>query len=125
MNLIKGEAAWTIIQEANMFNDPPSEGMQYVIITIKAKNISSKDEPYSLFWDLDLSLLGSSNKIFDTFDKSVVLPDEGELSDLEADLYHNGEDIGSLSFHIPENETNLLLIESFLLEDYELYFEVR
>ena len=125
MAMIGGIEAWGVIHTANQFNEEPSQGMQYVIITIKAKNISSEKEPYSLLWDLSLSLIGSSNIVFNTFDKPVVLLDEGHLSDLDAELYHNGEYTGSIAFYIPENETDLILIEDFFLEDYKLFFEVN
>ena len=125
MGSIKGAGAWAVIQGANVFNEPPSAGMQYVIVTIKAKNISSKAEPYSLWLDMDLALIGSSNRVYYTYDRLVILPDEGELSDFDAELYHGGEHVGSLAFYVPENETDLILVESFFLEEYKVYYEVR
>ena len=125
VNLIEGNQAWGIIQEANMFNDPPGEGMHYVIVTVKVKNISSEDEP-CLVSDIDFELIGSSNKVFHCYDRSVVLPDEGSLSELWIELYHGGEEIGSLHFYTPEDETNLVLIwASGFRSENKRFFEVR
>lgn len=124
LNSTKGDQAWEIIQKANQFNDPPANGMQYILITVKVKNISSQKEPWA-YTDLYFELVGSSNKVFHTFDKSAVLPDEGMLSKLRAELYHGGEATGSLSFYIPQNETNLVLTWRGLIETSRRFFEVK
>ena len=125
LNIIKGNAAWDIIHEANQFNDPPDAGMQYILITVKAKNVSSEEEPY-LISDMDIGLVGSSNKVVYTFDRSVVLPDEGDLSELWVETYHGGEVIGSLHFYIPNNETNLVLIwDAGIFNKNKRFYEVK
>ena len=127
VNLIKGNQAWEIIHEANMFNDPPASGMQYIIITVKVKNISSEEEPESVS-DWDFELIGSSNKVFHGTERSVVLPDEGSLSGLWVDLYHGGKETGSLDFYVPADETNLVLIWDCsynIFKENKRFFEVR
>jgi len=127
VNLIKGNQAWEIIHEANMFNDPPASGMQYIIITVKVKNTSSEEEP-CLVSDWDFELVGSSNKVFHGTERSVVLPDEGSLSGLWVDLYHGGQETGSLDFYVPADETNLVLIWDFAFSftgENKRFFEVR
>jgi len=127
VDLIEGNRAWEIIHEANMFNDAPVVGMQYVIITVRVKNISSEEEPERVS-AIDFELVGSSNKVFHSYERSVVLPREGSLSELWVELYHGGEETGSLHFYIPENETNLVLIWDFAFSftgENKRFFEVR
>lgn len=124
VNLIKGDQAWEILEEANIFNESPTDGMQYVIITVNVKNISSEEEPFTVM-DMDFELIGSSNKIFQGYDQSVVLPDEGNLSELWVELYHGGEETGSLHYYIPTDETNLVLVWNFtysVFEDTKQFF---
>ena len=82
----EGSNAWNIIKEANMFNDPPSAGYKYVIVTYSIKNISAAGESKWIS-DSSFSLVGSSDRIFNTYDKSVVLPDEGEYRKFTETLY--------------------------------------
>lgn len=124
LNLTKGDQAWEIIQKANQFNDSPANGMQYALITVKVKNISSQKEPWA-FTDSYYELVGSSNKIFHTYDKSAVLPKEGILSKLKAELYHGGEAAGSLCFYIPQNESDLVLTWRGLTDTSRRFFEVK
>lgn len=125
LQLIKGDEARKIIADANPFNDPPSAGMQYAIISVKVKNVSASNGLVNV-GEGDFALVGSSNKIFYTYDRTIVLPDEGILMGLSADLFLNGEQIGSLPFYIPENESNLTLIwkKSSNQSNYQ-YFEAK
>jgi hypothetical protein len=112
LQYISGDQAWDIAYRANSYNDPPANGMQYIIITVNVKNISSIEEP-QWYSDIHFELVGSSNKLFQSFDKSLVLPDEGSLSGLNAKLFHGGEIIGSIHFYVPADETDLVLISNF------------
>jgi hypothetical protein len=123
---LKGIQAWDIIYGANKYNDPPANGMQYVLIDVKVRNLTSKNEP-SKINEYDFELVGSSNKIFSTLDKSSVLPDEGIGSRLDAELYRGGETSGNVHFYIPQNETGLTLIwyPAFNLNAKRMYLEVK
>ena len=61
VNATMGSQAWSIIQAANMFNTAPAPGMQYVIITVQVKNISSSTEPYTVM-DSDFSLESNASR---------------------------------------------------------------
>jgi hypothetical protein len=104
-----GSAAWAMAKEANKFNDEPDPGHKYILLSVKVKNISSKDEPVYIGGS-EFKLVGSSNKIFNTFDKSLVLPDSGPFKSLSGSIYRGGELSGGIHFQIPENEANLVLI---------------
>jgi hypothetical protein len=118
-----GGSAWSIIQEANMFNDEPDPDMKYVIVTFKVRNVSSPKE-YVYVSDADFDLVGSSNLLFHTFDKSAVLEDEGPLSAFRETLYHGGSHTASTHFYVPQNETDMLLIWDPFLSD-KIYFALK
>ena len=61
-----------------------------------------------MYWEL-FELVGSSNKVFHTYDDPVVLPEGGTISNVKTELYHGDEARGILSFYIPQSETNLVL----------------
>jgi len=125
ISLISGEDAWEVINKANwLFNESPGSGMKYLIITLKVRNLSSKVEPEDIYsWDFHV--VGSSNKAFRDSDQPVVLPDTGNLKDLNASLYHGGEDIGSCDFYVPEGETDLILVWEPLFVGSARYFTIE
>jgi len=45
LEVARGDEAWLMVQEANEFNDPPAEGMEYIAVHVQARNISTEDSP--------------------------------------------------------------------------------
>ena len=41
VGIIRGQEAWNLISDANMFNDPPLSGYEYVLVKIRFHYISS------------------------------------------------------------------------------------
>lgn len=123
VELRDGGSAWSVIQEANRYNDEPGPNMKYVIVTFKVKNVSSPQE-YVYVSDADFDLVGSSNVLFHTFDKGAVLEDEGRLSEFSETLYHGGSHTASAHFYVPQNETNMLLVWDPFLTD-KIYFALK
>jgi hypothetical protein len=110
VNLIQGEQAWAIVDGVQRSNDPPSPGMQYVIITVHVEYLSMED-PARWIKDDQFELIGSSGQLFNSVNRSIIIPpDQGDLKELRVGLYKNEEDTGSLYFLIPEGESNLVLI---------------
>lgn len=99
-SLVEGDAAWSIILNANQFNTPPDSNSKYVLISVDVKNISSQQEPQHIS-NFDFSLVGSSNKVFHSFDKAVTLSNQGAYVTLGADLYHGGDATGTIAFYVP------------------------
>ena len=44
LEVVRGEAAWTMAQAANQFNDPPADGMEYIAFRVHAKYIGTVDK---------------------------------------------------------------------------------
>ena len=128
VKVIEGVQAWNLLQAANQFNPPPAVDMQYVLITVTLKNISSQQEPweyYFVYQDL-FELVGNSNKIYRTTDQPVVLPDRGGSIGLAQTVLNHGDTAsGTISFYIPQNETSLVLIWLGSTETDNRYFAVK
>lgn len=107
-SIIDGSRAWDIIREANMFNDAPTPGYKYVIVGLAVTNNKSAQESAYISGS-DFALVGSSNVVFKSYERSVVLPSEGASKDLGGQMYHGGTLTGALCFHVPDSETNLVL----------------
>lgn len=124
--ITKGAAAWAILKEANMYNDAPESGMQYVLVQLEAENVSYESydgkEEVNISGG-DFSLLGSSSVIYHTFDKAAVQPDTGVNADFTKTVYHGGKTSGAACFYIPANETNLILVYKPILDS--TYFEIE
>lgn len=41
---VRGNDAWTMVQDANQFNDPPKEGMEYIAVKVRVRYISTVDQ---------------------------------------------------------------------------------
>jgi hypothetical protein len=103
LEIIRGEEAWQMIQAANRFNDPPSEGMEYILVKIWAKNTSDEEDERSTS-DWDFKLTGA--KYIRYSSASVVEPDP----QLDATLFTGGETEGWVAFAVGQDEDNLVLI---------------
>ena len=50
LSVAEGYQAWQTLYTDNQFNTPPANNMQYVLITIDLKNISSQQEPWEFYF---------------------------------------------------------------------------
>jgi hypothetical protein len=124
-NVITGDDAWEILDDASWLNDEPDTGYQYVIVTVKVRNVSG-DEPYSINY-YDFSLIGNSNVEYNYNDNYAWLPDSGDLTELDTSLYIGGQCTGSIAFYLPEDETNVIMISDLGYiygQDLRRYFAV-
>jgi hypothetical protein len=99
--------AWTVVQKASTFNDPPAANERMVLITVKVENVSKNDDAESIS-DFEFQLTGSLNKVYSSFSDDNQC---GQIDDdLNADLFPGGQARGDICFKVPRDETNLLLI---------------
>ncbi|MGD0779489.1 MAG: DUF4352 domain-containing protein [Dehalococcoidales bacterium] len=124
VDFVTGDDAWEIIKNANSVNVPPDKGMQYILITIKLKNVSSREEPY-MFWGTYFDLVGGSGKVFHAYDINIIYPTKGIYQKLEGELNHGDEVTGSVHFYVPQNETGLTLVWSDYYGYNKLYFAIK
>jgi len=105
LEVLRGDDAWDALYEANEYNDPPEEGMEYVLVRASVRNISDDDEPKRCDYDL-LDIVGQNREIYD---KPFLTEPEPEL---DAWLYPNGETEGWVVLQVAEDEGGLVLILS-------------
>jgi len=108
LETIRGEEAWQLIEDANMFNDPAPHGYEYILVKIYVKNISP-DSGYRTINTYDFTITG--DMLIEHDWASVVEPEP----DLDADLFSEGETEGWAAFKVGIEENNLILI----FDDYE------
>jgi hypothetical protein len=111
LEVIRGVDAWLALQAASDMNDPPKQGMEYVLIKLHAKNVSSTDEPIRLS-EWDFRSIGDKNVVYDT--PSVYFPSGPEIGIVEQ--FPGGESEGWLAMECAEGEGNLVAIFE---SDYE------
>jgi hypothetical protein len=123
VDFVTGDQAWEIIKNANSVNVPPDKGMQYVLITIKVKNVSSREQPY-MFWGTYFDLVSGSGKVFHAYDINIIYPTNGIYQKLEGELNHGDELTGSVHFYIPRNDTEQFLVWSDYYGHNKLFFRL-
>ncbi len=102
-SVLRDEKAWEKISAANSYNDPPAEGMTYMLANVSARYIG-RDEDGAWLSSGDFKSTGSKNVVYDA--PSVVEP----KPQLEASLYPGGSVEGWLAVQFAKDEENRLLI---------------
>ncbi len=98
---IRGAQAWAILQDANMFNAPPPEGYEYLLLHLRVVNRRS-DEAKK--W-LGVHVTGSANVLHYSFYNVLVPP----APILETWLPGNTQSEGWNAYTIAQGEQNLQL----------------
>ncbi|HHW49748.1 MAG TPA: hypothetical protein GXX14_14180 [Clostridiaceae bacterium] len=90
-SVTRGDEAWQIIEKENMFNDPPPEGKEYMLIktSIAILDADSEEEPFYVS-EYDFKFVSSKGNTYKNV--SVVIPDP-----LDAELYKGGSSEGNIA----------------------------
>lgn len=97
--VIRGERAWQIVQEANRFNDPAPSGYEYVLVKMAYKLVSSTDPDAAInFSDYWFTAVSSSGK---DLPRAVVAGLEPEF---DANLYVGAMHEGWLAFVVEQDD---------------------
>ena len=100
---VRGQEALDMVMEANEFNEEPEPGMEYVLVHIGARNVSTSPEPQQISSFL-FRITGDAGRVYDsTF---VVSPSPA----LDHELYPGGEATGWITLTVPEGEQALRLV---------------
>jgi hypothetical protein len=97
LEAIRGGKAYDMAKAANQFNDPPKEGMEYLAVRARVKNLKPQDR----FVMIDsgwFKTIGDKNVLYDA--PSVVDPEPA----LDAYLYPGGEAEGWVILQIGQGE---------------------
>lgn len=103
VQIIRGNQAWNMIEEANMFNDPPAAGNEYILAKIRFEYLESSDPDTQ--YDIsqyDFTAVSASGKDYEW--ASIVCPDPK----LSADLYPGASVEGWAAFEVDIDDNPLL-----------------
>lgn len=103
IDVIRGDEAWKMAQEANQFNDPPLDGFEYIAVKVHVRYIGTEDRAASIDGTFFKST-GSAGILHDA--PSVVDP----LPQLDVSLYPGGEFEGWIVVQASIGETNMILV---------------
>jgi len=102
LEVVKGDEAWTMVKAADESNHPPVEGMQYVAIRARVRNIDAEGGVRFMMSNDYFRVTGDANVVYPP--PSVVAPSPI----LDANLYPGGEHEGWVVEQAAEGETNLM-----------------
>ena len=119
LEVIRGQNAWNIIYQANMFNEPAKEGMEYAIAKIGVNYQTSSQEDLTLnITDWEFKSV-SNNQIFST---SSIVPPEPALN---VNLFPGGYGEGYIVLDIFAADPVPLIIYNELLSTDMFYFSMN
>jgi len=99
--VIRGEEALMQVQDANMFNDAPDEGYEYMLAKINiAITDNANDDKVVDISQADFTLVSSSGKDYNR--KSVVAPEPS----IDASLYKGASNNGWAVFQVKKDDAN-------------------
>jgi hypothetical protein len=103
LDLVRGSEAAAMVTAANRYNDPPAEGMEYVVVKLRVRLIVQTDEVVEVSGG-DFKIMGSANVIYNL--PTVVDPEPG----IRAHLYPGGIHEGWHVTQVAKEEGNLVLV---------------
>ena len=104
IDVVRGEDAWKMIEDANQFNDAPGDDEEYVLVKVRIKNtkdLTGSDEALEIS-GFDFELATSSDSISDN--QPVVVTPSPEL---DLTLYEGSEDEGYMAFLASKADANI------------------
>jgi len=102
--IIRGQEAWTMINERNRFNSKPKEGYEYILAKISVKLLDiAGGKALDLNGNFDFELVSQNGKTYDS--TSVVNPDP----DLDSSLYKGAFSEGWSAFLVKTDDTKPVL----------------
>lgn len=95
---VRGEEAWKLIKEANMFNDEPKDGYEYIVAKITVNAVKIADDKALNVSSYDFDCFSSKNSEYDS--ASVVEPEP----ELNGKLYAGGNTTGYVVFQVKKDD---------------------
>lgn len=102
LEIIRGDEAYQALTEANMFNDPPQDGFEYVLLGVYVRHLGKAEAAEEI--DGSMFHVTGDNNVLYRYPYTVEPEPE-----LDASLYPGGEWAGWLAFEVAVGEENLLL----------------
>lgn len=97
--LLRGDAAWAKIQEANMYNDKPEAGKEYILVKIKLTASNVKDDKAISLSSFSFTVFSSDNKEYTSIFGAVVPSPE-----FHGDIYDGDTLEGYAAYVVNKND---------------------
>ncbi len=104
LEIISGSEAWIMVKDANMFNDEPGTGEEYILAKFRVKVLETEeDEPYSVS-SFEFDAVSKEGVVYSDFVFAAVSPD------ISTDIYEGGEHVGYASFLVEKEDSPLAVV---------------
>jgi hypothetical protein len=100
--VVRGEDAWTMVLDANEYNDPPAEGMEYLAVNLHVRYIGTVDRAENI----NSSYFSSTGNAGVLYDLPLVLE---PAPPLDIVLYPGGAYDGWIVLQAAKGETGVML----------------
>lgn len=115
--IISGDEAWRLLEDANMFNNPPEDGKEYILAKFKVTVVSTEDDkPFEL-----------SQFSFDTVSEEGVVYDSdfaiGPDPAFRTDVYAGATHEGWVPFYVNSSDNPVAVYDRG--QDWSLWFSLR
>jgi len=91
----RGAEAWDMLLAANAFNDPPPDGLEYLLVRVRVRALHADDEAVYLGGSAYFRARADDGRVFDP--PAVVVPEPG----LDARLFPGGSHTGWVALQGP------------------------
>ncbi|MGV8026169.1 MAG: hypothetical protein AB2L18_06405 [Anaerolineaceae bacterium] len=117
LEVMRGQDAWNMISQANMFNEQPSEGMEYILAKVGITHQTSTQQDYTLSIDSFYFKSVSNNQILDS--PSIVEPEP----ELNANLFPGGYGEGYITvLTYADDPAPLIVFEDWISFDSNPFY---
>lgn len=103
LEIVRGDEAWKMVKEANQFNEAPAEGMEYIVVKVHVRYISTDDAAAQIDGTF-FKTTGSASVLYD----APLAVDPNPM--LDAALYPGGEFEGWITVQAAKDETGVVLV---------------
>lgn len=97
--VIRGNNAWSMISQANMFNKEPKEGYEYILAKINFKLINIDDEKSM---DLNSAQFDLYSSDYEKYDSTMIVPPDPIL---QSTLYKNASSEGWVAYLVKTDDS--------------------
>ncbi|QQK81376.1 DUF4352 domain-containing protein [Salicibibacter cibi] len=98
LDTIRGEEAWEMIEEADEYNEPPEDGMEYFIAYFDIDLNQIEEDPFNLS-SFEFDLVSSEGNVYNDDTYVTGLDDP-----IDADLYEGAGSEGHVVFQVDEDD---------------------
>ena len=102
VEVVRGPDALEAVTGANDFNDPPPDGMEYLLLLVDVRNVGDADEPAGIT-EFSFELFGSTGAQYEM--PFITIPSPG----IDIDLFPGGRHRGWIAFQVLTGVGGLLL----------------